>query len=71
VENAGATVFLVPPQEYRVAQSKATPSLHVYGVSTLDQALADLAKLGGHVPQPPPATTTTAPPAPTTTVPAG
>ena len=65
VENAGATVFLVPPQEYRVALSKATPSLHVYGVSTLDQALADLAKLGGHVPPAASATTT----APATTVP--
>ncbi len=55
VERAGATVFFVPPQEYKAALSKDTPQLHVYAVSTLDQALAILKKLGGtlsnnHVP---------------------
>ena len=57
VENAGATIFLVPPQEYKAAMSKDRPSLKVYAVSTLDQALAVLAAHGGTVPpQPAPAT---------------
>jgi PDZ domain-containing protein len=50
VEHAGATVFFVPPPELSAARSKATPSLHVYAVSTLAQALSILHKLGGHVP---------------------
>jgi PDZ domain-containing protein len=50
VERAGATVFFVPPEEYSVARSKATSSLHVYSVSTLDQALHILRSLGGSVP---------------------
>lgn len=49
VEAAGATLFLVPPQEYAVAKSKATPSLTVRAVSTLSQALADLEHIGGHL----------------------
>jgi PDZ domain-containing protein len=51
VERAGATVFLVPPQELAAARSKATPSLHVYAVSTLAQALSVLERLGGRLPQ--------------------
>jgi PDZ domain-containing protein len=47
VERAGATVFLVPPQELAAARSKATPQLHVYAVSTLDQAIRILTHLGG------------------------
>ncbi len=50
VERAGATIFFVPKQEYKVALSKATKSLHVYAVTTLDQALAILAAHGGSVP---------------------
>ncbi|MHB8218913.1 MAG: S16 family serine protease [Acidimicrobiales bacterium] len=50
VERAGATVFFVPPQEYRAAMSKDVPSLHVYAVSSLDQALSILQRLGGQVP---------------------
>ncbi len=50
VENAGATVFFVPPQELAAAKSKDIPSLHIYAVSTLDQALGILARMGGHVP---------------------
>jgi PDZ domain-containing protein len=49
VEQAGATVFLVPPQEYAKAEAKATPSLHVMPVTSLSEALADLKKLGGHL----------------------
>lgn len=47
VENAGATIFLVPPQEYRAAMSKDRPGLKVYAVSTLNQALTVLAAHGG------------------------
>jgi PDZ domain-containing protein len=52
VERAGATIFLVPPQEYQAAKSKQKPGLQIYAVSTLDQALAVLAAHGGKVPQP-------------------
>ena len=47
VERAGATIFLVPPQEYQAAKSKASSTLQVYAVSTLNQALAVLAAHGG------------------------
>jgi PDZ domain-containing protein len=50
VERAGATVFFVPPQEYRAAMSKDVPSLHVYAVTTLSQALSILKRLGGRIP---------------------
>jgi PDZ domain-containing protein len=50
VERAGATMFLVPPQEYKAALSKKTPSLQIFKVSTLNQALHVLATHGGHVP---------------------
>ena len=50
VEDAGATIFLVPPGEYRDAKSKQQPGLKIYAVSTLDQALRVLAANGGHVP---------------------
>ena len=57
--SAGATIFLVPPQEYKDALSKIRPGLQVYAVSTLNQALQVLAAHGGAVP-----------PAPTRTPPA-
>lgn len=50
VERAGASVFFVPPQEYKAALSKDTPHLRVYAVSTLDQALRILKRLGGTLP---------------------
>jgi Lon-like protease len=50
VERAGATVFFVPSPEYHKAESKATPQLHVYAVSNLDQVLRILQRLGGSVP---------------------
>ncbi|HEX7443009.1 MAG TPA: S16 family serine protease, partial [Acidimicrobiales bacterium] len=50
VEDAGATIFLVPPGEYADARSKLRPGLKIYPVSTLDQALRVLAANGGHVP---------------------
>jgi PDZ domain-containing protein len=50
VERAGATVFFVPPEELAAAKSKDIPSLHVYAVSTLAQAIKILEHLGGHLP---------------------
>ncbi len=61
VENAGASIFLVPPQEYKAAMSKDRPGLKVYAVSTLDQALQVLAAHGGTVPPAPVTTSPTAP----------
>ena len=61
VENAGATIFLVPPQEYKAAMSKVRPGLQVYAVSTLDQALRVLAQHGGKVPPVPVGTGPSAP----------
>ena len=58
VERAGATVFFVPPQELKTAQSMATHSLKVYAVSSVRQALSDLERLGGHL-----GSATTGPPA--------
>jgi PDZ domain-containing protein len=48
VENAGASIFLVPPQEYLAARSKDRPGLKIYAVSTLDQAIGVLEANGGH-----------------------
>ena len=53
VERAGATVFFVPSVELRTAESKATPQLHVYAVSNLNEVLRILKRLGGHVPTTP------------------
>ncbi|HEY5109310.1 MAG TPA: S16 family serine protease [Acidimicrobiales bacterium] len=50
VENARATIFLVPPGEYADAKSKQRSDLKIYPVSTLDQALRVLAANGGQVP---------------------
>jgi Lon-like protease len=47
VEQAGATVFFVPPQELAAARSKDTPQLRIYAVSSLSQALRILKRLGG------------------------
>jgi Lon-like protease len=65
VENAGATIFLVPPQEYKAALSKVRPGLQVYAVSTLDQALGVLKAHGGKVPPAPVTTSPTVPLSPT------
>jgi PDZ domain-containing protein len=51
VERAGATVFLVPAgANYADAEKAADSHLKVEAVSNLDQALADLAALGGTIP---------------------
>ncbi|HEY8080873.1 MAG TPA: S16 family serine protease [Acidimicrobiales bacterium] len=52
VETAGATVFLVPPQELGVAQAAASGGLKVIAVATLDQALAAIKRAGGTTPVP-------------------
>jgi Lon-like protease len=49
VEQAGATVFFVPKVELKTAEAKASPQLHVYAVSNLDQVLRILKRLGGTV----------------------
>jgi PDZ domain-containing protein len=45
VRNAGANVFLVPPQEYKIAKSVAGPKMKVFAVKTLSGAIAILNKL--------------------------
>ncbi|MGH9077348.1 MAG: PDZ domain-containing protein [Acidimicrobiales bacterium] len=50
VERAGATAFIVPSAEVGAAQSSVGNKVKVYGVTTLDQALADLSAMGGTVP---------------------
>lgn len=52
VARAGATAFLVPTPELAAARSRATPSLHIYAVSTLGQALSVLERLGGRLAAP-------------------
>jgi len=49
VRGAGASVFLVPPQEYAVAKAHAGPHLKVYAVSTINQAIHVLVSLGGRI----------------------
>lgn len=52
VERAGATVFFVPsnPEQVAAARSKATKRLRVFPVDSLDQAVAELERLGGQGP---------------------
>jgi PDZ domain-containing secreted protein len=47
VKRAGATLFLVPPQEYAVARAKAGAGLKVVAVSSLSQAISVLEHQGG------------------------
>jgi PDZ domain-containing protein len=49
VRGAGASAFLVPPQEYSVAKAHAGSHLKVYAVSTIGQAVHDLELLGGRI----------------------
>jgi Lon-like protease len=51
VRRAGATVFFVPADQFKDAQSQAG-SMKVYAVKSLQQALDDLQRLGGQVPPP-------------------
>ena len=52
VENAGATVFLVPEEEYLVARRAASGGLKVIAVQNLSQAIAAIVRLGGSAPVP-------------------
>jgi Lon-like protease len=52
VENAGATVFLVPAGQAGVARNAASTGLRVVAVRTLDQALRIIEALGGTAPVP-------------------
>lgn len=49
VRDAGASAFLVPPQEYKVAKAHAGSHLKVFAVSTISQAIHDLESLGGRI----------------------
>jgi PDZ domain-containing protein len=49
VRDAGAVLFLVPPQELAVAKAHAGPTLKVVAVSTIGQAVAALRSIGGHL----------------------
>jgi PDZ domain-containing protein len=49
VRRAGATLFLVPPDELEEAQAAAGDDLEVVAVTTLDEALAALGEHGGDV----------------------
>ena len=49
VRGAGASAFLVPPQEYQVAKAHAGSHLEVYAVGTIGQAIRVLESLGGRI----------------------
>lgn len=49
VRAAGATVFLVPPDEVAAARAHAGASLRVLGVSSIGQAVAALERMGGRL----------------------
>jgi PDZ domain-containing protein len=55
VADAGASLFLVPPGEYRDARAHAGPRLKVVAVSTFEQALQAIARNGGSLAGLPPA----------------
>lgn len=52
VQRAGAKYFFVPQVEVATAKSAAAPGLTIVGVTTLQQALRDLRKIGGGSPEP-------------------
>lgn len=52
VRAAGASVFFVPPNEYKIALANAGPTLKVIEVSTIGQAIAALEQLGGRLSPP-------------------
>ncbi|HEY5092805.1 MAG TPA: PDZ domain-containing protein [Acidimicrobiales bacterium] len=52
VQRAGAKYFFVPQVEVATAKSTASPGLTIVGVTTLQQALRDLRKIGGASPEP-------------------
>jgi PDZ domain-containing protein len=52
VQRAGAKYFIVPKVEVATAKANAAPGLRIIGVTTLDQALRALERLGGEKPTP-------------------
>jgi PDZ domain-containing protein len=50
VQNAGATVFIVPQVEVQTARTASNGTLRIIGVTTLKQVLRDLRRLGGQAP---------------------
>lgn len=53
VRSAGASIFLVPPANYRTAEHFAGTKLKVFAVSNISQAIAVLERFGGKVERPP------------------
>jgi Lon-like protease len=51
VRRAGAKVFLVPPANFKAAESEAG-SMKIYAVSSIEQALGVLESMGGQIPPP-------------------
>jgi PDZ domain-containing protein len=49
VRDAGAVLFLVPPEELAVARAHAGPDLKVVAVSTIGQAISALEHIGGRL----------------------
>ena len=49
-QRAGATIFFVPRVEVAAAKSAAGPGLRIVGVTSLQQVLSDLHRLGGTTP---------------------
>jgi PDZ domain-containing protein len=54
VREAGASLFFVPPDEFKTAKANAGTSLKVLAVSTIGQAVQDLEALGGRLSPPSP-----------------
>jgi PDZ domain-containing protein len=52
VQRAGAKYFIVPKVEVATATANAAPGLRIIGVTTLDQALRALERIGGAKPVP-------------------
>ncbi|MGO9559665.1 MAG: S16 family serine protease [Acidimicrobiales bacterium] len=50
VRAAGAKIFFVPPQEYKVALAHSGNGLKIYAVSTIGQVLKILERYGGRLP---------------------
>jgi PDZ domain-containing protein len=52
VRAAGASIFLVPPANYKTAEQYAGPTLKVFSVSSIGQAIKVLERFGGKVERP-------------------
>jgi PDZ domain-containing protein len=52
VQRAGAQYFIVPQIEVATAKANAAPGLHIIGVTSLEQALRALRRIGGAKPVP-------------------